>query len=130
LWLVNTKVPYYAHSISAENPLLAELSERNTHVFTVTINPKTAGRLGIKQGDRIALETDWGRRVEGVADLREGIHPEVLASPGITGRQVTGYPNVRGKGIHYNSLIKLDASMMDYTSAALDACVRVKVTKL
>jgi molybdopterin-containing oxidoreductase family molybdopterin binding subunit len=129
LYLVNTKVPFYAHTVSAENAVLNDLAERNTHMFAVTINPRTAKKLGIAHGDPIVLETDWGKRVEGIAELREGIHPEVLASPGITGRLVTGDPRIRRKGIHYNSLIKFSDDMMDYTSAALDACVRVKVNR-
>jgi len=130
LYVVNTKVPFYTHTISAENPLLNDLCERNTHVFPVGINPQTARRLGIQQGDTIALETDWGRRTEAQADLREGVHPEVLACVGVLGRQITGDLRIRGKGVHYNSLIKFSADMMDYVSAALDACVRVKVRKV
>jgi hypothetical protein len=32
--------------------------------------------------------------------------------------------------VHYNALIKFSPDMMDYVSAALDACVRVKVQKV
>jgi len=130
LYVVNTKVPFYTHTISAENPLLNDLCERNSHVFPVGINPRTALRLGIQQGDRIVLETDWGRRAEARADLREGVHPEVVACVGVLGRQITGDPRIRGKGVHYNALIKFAPEMMDYVSAALDACVRVKVEKV
>lgn len=129
LYLVNTKVPYYAHTISAENPLLNDLCERNGHMFTVGIHPGTAQRLGVRQGDAIVLETDWGKRLDGVADLREGMHPDVLACPGVTGRRITGDPRIRGKGVHYNSLIRFSPEMMDYASAAIDACVRVKVRR-
>jgi len=86
--------------------------------------------LGIQEGDTIALETDWGRRAEARADLREGVHPEVVACVGVLGRQITGDPRIRGKGVHYNALIKFSPDMMDYVSAALDACVRVKVEKV
>lgn len=130
LYVVNTKVPFYTHTISAENPLLNDLCERNTHVFPVGINPKTARRLGVQQGDTIVLETDWGRRTEATADLREGVHPEVVACVGVLGRRITGDLRIRGKGVHFNNLIKFDPKMMDFVSAALDACTRVKVTKV
>ena len=68
---VDTKAPFYARTISAATPLLNDLWERTTHVFRVGINPKTARRLGVQQGDTIVLETNWGRRIEATADLRE-----------------------------------------------------------
>ena len=129
LYLVNTKVPFYTHTVTAENPLLNDLCARNTHVFPVGINPKTARRLGVQQGDTIVLETDWGRRTEATADLREGVHPEVVACVGVLGRKITGDRRIRGKGVHFNDMIKFNPEMMDYVSGGLDACVRVKVTK-
>ncbi|MCC6778275.1 MAG: molybdopterin-dependent oxidoreductase [Hyphomicrobiales bacterium] len=129
LYLVNTKVPFYTHTITAENPLLNDLCERNGHVFPVGINPKTARKLGIQQGDAIVLETEWGRRTEATADLREGVHPEVIACVGVLGRRITGDARIRRKGVHFNDMIKFDPAMMDYVSGGLDACVRVKVTR-
>lgn len=130
LYLVNIRVPLYTHSMSAENPMLRDLCERGTYTYQVGINVKTARQLGIGEGDRIVLETHTGRQAEGVATLREGLHPEVVTCAGVTGRWVTGDPRVRGKGIHYNSLLTYTPEMLDYLSAALDACVRVKVRKI
>ena len=92
-------------SHSAENPLLMDLAERNAKVFNIGVNPTTAAAKGIRDGDRIELESPEAKRVSGLARLTEGVHPECLAVPGILGRWRTGDRRSLGKGVHFNSLL-------------------------
>jgi molybdopterin-containing oxidoreductase family molybdopterin binding subunit len=129
LWVVNQKLPFMTFSHSAENPWLMDLATRNTKVFTVGINRATADRKGIADGDPIVLETPDGKRAEGIARLTEGVHPDCLVVPGVVGRWKVALKGADGKGVHFNSLLTYSLDRMDTLSAALDACVKVRVTR-
>ncbi len=130
LWVVNQKLPFMSYSFTAENPWLVDLATRNTKVFTVGINADTARAKGIREGDRISLETPDGKRAEGLARLTEGLHPECLNVPGVLGRWAVGNPSAKGKGVHFNSLLTYSIDRMDTLTTALDACVKVRVARL
>jgi len=128
LFVVNQKLPFLTFSFTSENPWLMELAEHNGKVFSVGINTETARRKGINEGDLIELETPGWRKARAIARLTQGLHPECLAVPGILGRWVTANDRMRGKGVHFNSLIEYTFDRLDTLSAALDACVKVKIS--
>jgi molybdopterin-containing oxidoreductase family molybdopterin binding subunit len=130
LFVVNQKLPFLNYSFTSENPWLMDLAERNSKVFPVGINAETARRKGIGEGDEIELETPGGKQARAVARLTQGVHPECLAVPGILGRWVTSNDRIKGKGVHFNSLVEYTVDRLDTLSAALDACVKVKVSKV
>jgi len=67
LRLVYGRSPLTTHSSTTDNPLLAKLIEDSELFYKgVWINPKTAEKLGIKNGDRIILESAVGK-TEGIA---------------------------------------------------------------
>ncbi|MBI4528911.1 MAG: hypothetical protein HY695_34370 [Deltaproteobacteria bacterium] len=130
LFVVNHKVPFLTLSITSENPWLMELAHCNAKVFPVGMNAATARRKGIAEGDEIAIETPSGKTVRAIVRLTEGVHPECLAVPSILGRWVTSSDRARGKGVHFNSLLEYTVDRLDTLSAALDACVKVKVRRI
>ena len=109
---------------------ILDLAERNGKVFNIGINAATAAAKGIQDGDRIELESPEGKRVSGVARLTEGVHPECLSVPGILGRWRAGDRRSIGKGVHFNSLLTYSIDHMDLLSAALDACVKVRIRRV
>lgn len=129
LFVVNQKLPFLTFSFTSENPWLMDLAQRNAKVFAVGINAETAKRKGINDGDEIEMETPGGRKARAVARLTQGLHPECLAVPGILGRWVSSNDRALRKGVHFNSLIEYTMDRLDTVSAALDACVKVKVSK-
>jgi anaerobic selenocysteine-containing dehydrogenase len=129
MWLVNQKLPFMAGTYSAENPLLMDLAKRNTKVFNIGINRATAAKRGIADGDTIVIETPSGKTASGVARLTEGIHPDCLSAPGMFGRTSAGNKDAVGRGVHFNGLVAFTLDHMDHVSAALDSCVKVRVSK-
>jgi molybdopterin-containing oxidoreductase family molybdopterin binding subunit len=127
LFVVNQKVPFLTLTFTSENPWLVDLAHHNKKVFPVGMNAATGKRKGIVDGDEIELETPSGKKVRAVARLTEGLHPECLAVPAILGRWVTSNDRARGQGVHFNSLLEYTVDRLDTLSAALDACVKVKV---
>jgi anaerobic selenocysteine-containing dehydrogenase len=129
LWAVNTKLPYSTFTFSHENAWISDLIERNGKALFVTMNTATARKKGLKEGDLIAMEAPNGVTVTGYLRVSEGCHPEVISIPGVFGRWLTSNSRMRGAGTHINSLITYNFEAMDKVSAALDICVKVKVTK-
>lgn len=77
----------------------------NKQLVSVEVNPQTAGRLGLREGDTAELATPKGNSVVRV-HLQEGILPDVLALPRGLGRW--GFPDdwcINGKGVNFNDLI-------------------------
>ena len=94
------------------------------------LNTDTARKKGIRSGDRVRLEIEEGYEVEGQALLTECIHPEVVGTAGCFGRKSKALKLSYGKGVHFNTLLPHSIERIDSLSAALDSCVRVKVSRL
>lgn len=75
LYLINWKEASHTHTRTQNNSLLAELRPDNP----LMINPMTAERLGIGDGDSVWVESKYGR-VKAKVRLAKGIHPEVVGS--------------------------------------------------
>ena len=105
-------------------PIISQLTAGAAQTRGVLLNPVTAGRLGIADGDRIAIVSHVGR-VEGDAALSEGVHPDTVAvSNALIGS--------RGgkKGTHFNTLLSAELEYTDNFSGALESVARVRVEKL
>lgn len=73
LFLINWKESLHTHTRTQNNRWLLEFKPDNP----LQINRKTAGRLGIHDGDTVWVESPYGR-VQAVAHLTDDIHPEVV----------------------------------------------------
>ncbi len=96
-------IPYaqagYLDGRGANLPWLQELPDPMTSVVWgswVEINPQTAKKLGINEGDSIAIESPDGR-IEAPAYLYPGIRPDTVAMPIGQGHKTYGrYAEKRG----------------------------------
>jgi anaerobic selenocysteine-containing dehydrogenase len=117
---VNYKLPFRSYNMTQDNPWLAELSERHPYAEKVMINARTAAAKGIADGER----------AQGIAKVSECIHPEVVGIASCFGHWAKARATARGRGIHFNSLLPYDVSQIDPMAGLMDACVKVKVSKL
>jgi molybdopterin-containing oxidoreductase family molybdopterin binding subunit len=127
---VNYKLPFHSYNMTQDNPWLAELSERHPYAEKVMINARSAAARGIADGDPILLETPHGARARGIAKVSECIHPEVVGIASCFGHWAKARATARGRGIHFNSLVPYSLSQIDPMAGLMDACVKVKVSKL
>jgi len=123
---VNYRVPMQYQSWTAQNPWLSEVSELNPYAQRILINTQAAQHRGIKDYDRICVESPAGK-VTGIAKVTECIHPEVIGISSHFGSYAKGKPIARGKGANFNKLVPYDR---DPVSTGVDACVTVKVYKV
>jgi molybdopterin-containing oxidoreductase family molybdopterin binding subunit len=129
LWAVNQKLPFMSFSWSEQNPWITELAEHNAKVYPIGMSPQAAKRRGIGDGDAIWIETQHGHRIPAVARLTEGVHPECIVVPGVVGRDMGTLPRTRGKGVHYNRLVRYTLEDVDPVTGAVDSCAKVKVSR-
>jgi anaerobic selenocysteine-containing dehydrogenase len=122
----NFRLSTHSFSWTAENPWLAEVAELNPSAQKILINTQTAKRKGIRDGDKICVESAVGK-VVGEAKVTECIHPEVVGMSSHFGSVARGKPVAYGKGVNFNRLVPYDT---DPVSTGVDACVRVKVYKV
>ena len=127
LFLINFKIPQQGFSImDKSNPILQHLTERHRD-NDLLINPKTAELKHIHDGDVITMENIVGVKQRGRVRLTELIHPEVIGCQGSAGRFAKNVVDGKGQSVHFNDMVVFDEKHVDYVTAALDACVRVKV---
>jgi anaerobic selenocysteine-containing dehydrogenase len=113
---------------TANYPLLQELPDPMTAVSWgswVEINPQTAAKLGINQGDLVAVESPYGR-IEAPAVLYPAIRPDVVAMPAGQGHERYGrYATGRGA-----NPLKILAPLTEAQTGALAwAATRVRISK-
>jgi anaerobic selenocysteine-containing dehydrogenase len=113
----------------AHLPWLQELPDALTTAMWsswVEINPKTAARLGIAQGDLVEVTSPQGS-VRAAAVIAPGIAPDALAMPVGQGHETfTRYASGRGA----NPLAILAPLTVDATGDLAWAATRVRVTRV
>jgi anaerobic selenocysteine-containing dehydrogenase len=125
-YLISYKLVEHKQSRTSMIPLLTELSGHQR----VEMNPVSARRLGLKDGDRVIVEshhalTGETRRVETVVSLTEGIRPDVVGMPHHFGMWT--HPANKDAGPTPNQLYYTDEG---YVSMTADAVFHVKVRVL
>jgi anaerobic selenocysteine-containing dehydrogenase len=113
----------------AHLPWLQEMPDPLTSAMWSTwveINPATAGKLGISEGDVVEIASAHGK-VRAPAVLFPGIAPDVVAMPAGQGhRTFTRYASGRGA----NPIEVLAPTKVGGTNALAWAATRVKVTRV
>ncbi|MDP6175827.1 MAG: molybdopterin dinucleotide binding domain-containing protein, partial [Rhodospirillales bacterium] len=98
--------------------------------YNVALNARVGRAKGLKTGDRVRIENEYGRSVEGKLRLTEAIHPEGLGIAALAGHWAEGLPRAKGKGVFYNQLIELEWGHCSPSNLSLDLCAKVKLTKI
>lgn len=79
MWLTCHNIPQLAWSHNANVPWIVEASEDTLDGPGVLINPVTARKKGIKHGDRVCLESKFGKTTAN-AIISETVAPDVLTT--------------------------------------------------
>jgi len=119
----------HTNSFTMENPWLDEAARLDPFSYCIAINTVTGGKLGLRTGDPIRVETETGLTVEGRVRLTQGIHPEGLGIAALAGHWSDGLPVAKGKGVFFNGLLELDWPHSSPSNLNLDLCAKVRVEK-
>lgn len=130
LLIVNFKLPFHTFSVSAENPWIDELSRANPYAYTVMMNSRTAAAKGLRDGERVQIESRHGAE-QATLRVTELIHPECLGIPGMFGHWAIRRTVAKRTGASFNNLLPPPSeSRIDVITGQVDACVRVRVSRL
>ncbi|MBI2359364.1 MAG: hypothetical protein HYV04_10775 [Deltaproteobacteria bacterium] len=127
---VNYKLPFHTKSMTQDNPWLAELASHHRSAYKLLINAETAARKGIADEDAVRVETSAGVSVQGIAKVTECVHPEVIGIASAFGHWGRARRTARHRGVHFNSLVPYGLDQIDPMAGLMDACVKVKVSKV
>ena len=134
LFIVNYKIPFHTWSHTTNNVWLNELGEYDPFAYYIRINKLTAKKKGLKDGDRVTLETADDNRVEGWIKLTDAIHPEVIGIAGCFGHWATGLPIAQARGVHYEKLFPNSVEQLlnriDWITSGVDWILKVKISKV
>jgi anaerobic selenocysteine-containing dehydrogenase len=129
LYAVTYKLGFMALGRGPLNPWLSELAESHPYAYRIWLSRAAAEARGIAEGDWVAVESRSGR-VEGIAHVSEGIHPEAVGIAGIHGHWARQAGAAAGNGVHFNALLGMRTGIVDKLSSAFDAKPRVRVERL
>jgi phenylacetyl-CoA:acceptor oxidoreductase len=131
MYFVNWKTAFLMFGLgaTAENPWLYDISkETDPYQRVISMNPATAAKKGLKEGDMIEVASEWGK-LTGRLKLSNLFHPEVIGTPGNFGRRSPMMNPIAREGINYNQLISSDDGTFEPVTTALAGSPRVKVQR-
>ncbi|MBI4445248.1 MAG: molybdopterin-dependent oxidoreductase [Acidobacteria bacterium] len=108
---------------------LTEVSEKDPIHQGILINSKTAKKLGVETGEKIRLVSPGGR-IEGRAQVVEGIHPQVVGISNSITREYVTNDKVNYKGSHFNRLLTGSLRYTDGATGGLESTARVRLEKV
>ncbi len=133
LYVINWKTNFRIHGTGSniENAWLKEIRESDPYETYVVINSETAKKKNLRDGDRVCLESRYGK-TEGRLRLSELIHPEVLGVPGNYGGKRSRFLNpVSSDAAWYNVLLASDEEHhLEPISGGIENSPKVKLTKV
>ena len=113
---------------NANLPWLQEAPDQISKVYWdswAEVHPKTAAKLGVKEGDFVRIESDQGA-IETQIYIHKGVHVDVIAVPIGRGHEEYGR---YAKGVGVNPLKILSPAIEEKSGELASYATRVRVTK-
>ncbi len=95
----------------------------------IQINTATGIAKGLKNGDKIIVESQHGGKVEGYVKLTDMVHPNVVGFPGQGGRTCKSMNPISHKGVNYNKLLTYKEPKFMGDNGSISVSARVKIRK-
>ncbi|MDP6175506.1 MAG: molybdopterin-dependent oxidoreductase, partial [Rhodospirillales bacterium] len=119
----------HTNGLTMENAWLDEAAQLDPFSYNIALNEDAGRARGLKTGDRVWVENEQGRKVQGVLRLTRLIHPEGLGIAALAGHWSKHMPLAKDKGVFFNALLALDFAHSSPSNLNLDLCAKVKVSK-
>ena len=99
------------------------------NLLRILIAPDVARSMGLKEGDKVTVESTYGGKTSGLLHLSEMIHPSVVGISGKWGAKGSHLPDFAQQGPTYNILLNHDERDIGFMMGNLNNSVAVKVYK-
>ena len=108
------------------NPWLAEIYAKDPWESVILVNPSTAERKHLRDGDRVVVESRYGK-IEGRLRVSELFHPDAVGVGGSYGLGTRQSNPLNRMGPHFNALLSIDHITLDGVSGGQDTAPAVKI---
>jgi anaerobic selenocysteine-containing dehydrogenase len=128
LWAINWKTPYIGNDAGnlTGNPWLAEIYSKDPWESVILLNPATASKKRLKDGQIVVVESRYGK-IEGRLRVSELFHPDAVGIGGSYGLGTCQSNPLNRVGPNFNALLSIDPKTFDGVSAGQDTAPAVKV---
>lgn len=130
MYAVNFQISLMVMGMAMENPWKYEYNQKfDPYQMGVWINRATAEKKGIKTGDKIVIESQYGHKINGEAVVTECVHPECVGIPGNYGNRSVNLAPIAREGPQFNTLIGSGEEDIDPAGGNVEGSPRVKISK-
>ncbi len=113
-----------------QNPWVLDWNNRNNPYYnSVCMNTDTGKKKGLKTGDRVAVESPYGK-TEGKLYLTETMHPQCIVIPGALGRMDKSLGEQTAGQVCFNKLLTGKLGHISPIHGGIETTARVKVYKV
>jgi len=114
---------------SISNPWIQDVLYRDPVHTAMLLNPETAAKQGLKNGDIVRVESAYGK-IYGRLGLMQGVHPDTICVSNSLTRITTGHKRVPHAGGHFNDLLPYDLQNTDNVTGQPETVCKLKITRL
>lgn len=119
------------HHYGTDNAWAMELTEaQDPYSLRIWMNSEIAWKKGLKDGDKVEVESFTGGKVEGIIKTSQCIHPQVTAIGGCFGHRSVNIVPSSQKGPNFNTLNKISEEYIDPIVGNIDRDTRVKIQRI
>ncbi len=133
LFAVNWKIATRTFGMGALDELtpVREMQQKQSReTDSILINADTARSKGIKDGDKVVVESQYGGKLEGPVMTTLLIHPKVLGFAGNFGRRGMFLGPKAREGLNYNQLLSAEDGYFDPVAGGIEITAAVKLSKV
>ena len=133
LFAVNWKIASRAFGMGALEELapIREMQQlQGNEVDAILVNTETAREKGLKDGDEVICESQYGGTQRGVIQTTGTLHPKAVGFPANFGRTAMFMGPKAREGLNYNQLLSAADGQFDPVIGAIDITAAVKLVKV
>ena len=126
------KIPQYLFDVAGcvQNPILVESANTESYQGKLMLNPVTAERKGLKDGDMVYVESQYGTKIGPYPiAITQLIHPDALGVAGGNARYSAQLDPIVKQHVQYNKLMSTAYEAVDVISGGLEVSPAVKLIK-
>ncbi len=130
LHAINCQEALNAMNMAMDMPWKVEYNQLfDPYTMVVWLNTEVAKKKGIKDGDLIKIESQFGFEVEGEAKVTEGLHPECVLIPGGFGNRSVNLNPIALLGTSFNWLVGSEEEHIDQLGGNIEGSPKVRIYK-
>jgi anaerobic selenocysteine-containing dehydrogenase len=133
LFAVNWKIATRVFGMGAFEEIapIREMQQiQSVDVDAILINTGTAREKGLKDGDEVICESQYGGTQKGVIKTTELLHPKTLGFPGNFGRTAMFMGPKAREGLNYNQLLSAGDGEFDPVIGGIEITAAVRLIKV